>query len=193
MKHRSIAPMRTAKYGYIIVSLALCLLGVVLIVAPEFSASALGYIFGTLLLVFGAIKLTGYFSKDLYRLAFQNDLTFGILLMILGIVLFVHPGSLISFLCISLGIIILADGLLKAQIALEAKSFGLHHWWVILIFAVLTAILGLVLLFRPGEGTALIMTLLGITLISEGLLNLSTAITAVKIIKYQKPDIIDME
>ena len=37
------------------------------------------------------------------------------------------------------------------------------------------------------------MILFGITLLFEGIMNILTAITAVKIIKTQKPDIIDVE
>ena len=37
------------------------------------------------------------------------------------------------------------------------------------------------------------MVMLGITLISEGVLNLGTVLTAVRIIKNQQPDIIDVE
>ena len=37
----------------------------------------------------------------------------------------------------------------------------------------------------------LAVLLLGICLLLEGILNISTAITAVKIIRYQQPDIID--
>lgn len=37
------------------------------------------------------------------------------------------------------------------------------------------------------------MVMLGITLISEGVLNIGTVLTAVRIIKNQQPDIIDVE
>lgn len=191
MDMRSVAPMRAAKIGYIIVSVALCILGVVLIAVPEFSAAALGTVCGVLLIVFGIVRLLGYFSRDLYRLAFQYDLTFGILLIALGVVLLVHPAGLMTFLCIACGIYILSDGLFKIQIALDSKRFGLREWWLILVLAVLTGLCGLALMFRPGEGSSLLMVLLGITLLAEGILNLSTVITAVKIVRNQRPDVIE--
>lgn len=193
MGTRSIAPMRAAKIGYIIVSAALCVLGVVLIAVPELSAAALGTICGALLIVFGIVRLTGYFSRDLYRLAFQYDLPFGILLIVLGVILLIHPAGLMNFICIACGIFILSDGLFKIQIATEAKSFGIRNWWLILVLAVLTGICGLTLMFRPGEGSSLLMVLLGITLLAEGILNFSTVITAVKIVKNQMPDVIEAD
>ena len=132
---RSVAPMRTAKIGYIVMSVALCILGIVLIVFPEFSASMLGIICGVMMILFGIIRLVGYFSKDLYRLAFQYDFSFGIIMIIIGIVMLVHPGSLVNFICVALGLSFMSDGLFKIRIAFDSKSFGIREWWLILIFA----------------------------------------------------------
>lgn len=59
--------------------------------------------------------------------------------------------------------------------------------------AVITGLLGLALMLRPGAGSNLLMILLGISILSEGILNLITAITAIKIIKNQRPDVIEGE
>lgn len=193
MKLRSIVPMRTAKIGYIVISVLLCVLGVVLIAVPEFSAAMLGIMCGVLLIVFGAVRLTGYFSRDLYRLAFQYDLTLGILPVALGLIMLIRPGSLMNFICITMGLFILTDGVSKIQIAFESKKFGISEWWLILLFAVLTVVFGLILMFRPGEGSNILMVFLGLTFLSEGILNLSTVITAVKIVKNQKPDTIEID
>ncbi len=191
MKFRSIAPMRAAKIGYIIISAAFCILGIFLIAIPEFSVSFFGILCGALLIVFGCVRLLGYFSRDLYRLAFQYDLVFGILFLVLGVLLLLYPKSLLSFLSLALGVFILSDGLFKIRIAVEAKQFGIREWWLILGAAILTGVCGGILLFCPKEGNCLIAVLLGIAFLSEGILNLSTVITAVKVIKHQKPDVID--
>ncbi len=193
MRTRSTTPMHAAKIGYIIVSAALCILGILLIAVPDFSASLFGAICGVLLIVFGIVRLIGYFSRDLYRLAFQYDLPLGILLVIMGIVMLAHPGSLVTFICVALGIFILSDGLFKIQIAWDSRRFGITKWWLILAFAIVTGICGLLLLLRPGEGGRVLMIILGITLLSEGILNFSTVLSAVKIIKHQKPDVIEID
>ncbi len=193
MRTRSTTPMHAAKIGYIIVSAALCVLGILLIAVPDFSASLFGAICGVLLIVFGIVRLIGYFSRDLYRLAFQYDLPLGILLVIMGIVMLAHPGSLVTFICVALGIFILSDGLFKIQIAWDSRRFGITKWWLILAFAIVTGICGLLLLLRPGEGGRVLMIILGITLLSEGILNFSTVLSAVKIIKHQKPDVIEID
>ena len=189
---RSAAPVRTAKIGYIAVSSALCLLGIMLIVFPEFSIALLGTVCGIMLTLFGIVKLIGYFSKDLYRLAFQYDLIFGTILIAVGIVTLVNPGSVLNFICIANGLIILADGISKVRIAAESKRFGIKQWWLILASAIVTGIFGLILMLRPAESSRVMMILLGVTLILEGILSFITVITAVKIISHQQPDVIEV-
>lgn len=193
MHMRSVVPMRTAKIGYIVISAAMCVLGILLMALPDFSASVLGVIFGIMMTVFGAVRLTGYFSKDLYRLAFQYDLPFGILLIVLGIIMLIKPDRLLMFSSIAIGLFTLTDGLFKIQIAIDSRRFGISAWWLILLLAVISAGMGLVLTFRPGEGSRVIMILLGLALMSEGLLNIGTMITAVKIVHHQHPDVIEAD
>lgn len=185
--------IQTAKIGYILISLMLCALGVVLIVCPGVSAGLLCKISGVIMLLFGSIKIIGYFSKDLYRLAFQYDLAFGILIMALGVIMIARANVMISIICIILGIYVLADALLKVQMAIDAKAFGISKWWLILTVAILTGVVGFLLVLRPSESAQVVMVLLGLSLISEGLLNLITILTAVKIIRRQRPEIIDTD
>ena len=191
MKTRSVAPMRVAKIGYIVLSALICVLGVLMMVMPEQSLSSLVKIFGISMMAFGVIKLVGFFSKDLYRLAFQYDLQFGILVLVLGLIVTVKPNNALNFLCIALGISILADGLFKMQIALDSKKFGISTWWLIMLPAVCAGMVGLIMVFRPTESLRVMTILLGLSLLTEGLLNLIVALLTVKIIKNQIPDVID--
>lgn len=179
--------LRTAKYGYIVLSTLLCALGITLIADPDFSISLLCWIGGILLVLFGCIKIVGYASKDLYRLAFQYDLAFGILLISLGVILILRTGAMIHIICSLLGLCILADALLKIQISIDSRSFGIHQWWMILTAAIITSIIGFLLLFRPYESTRMAMTLLGMSILAEGILNMITVLTVVKIFRRQFP------
>lgn len=188
-KMRSVAPMRVAKTGYIAVSILLAVLGIVLIAWPTFSVNALGVICGILLILFGGVKLVGYFSKDLYRLAFQYDMPFGILLIILGIIMLIHPGNLASFICVVFGLSVLISSLFNIQTALDAKKFGINQWWLIFALSVIAAVWGLILVFRPSEAADVVAVLLGITLLFESAVNICTVVTSVKIVKNQHPDV----
>lgn len=185
--------IRTAKAGYIVISVLLCVFGIVLILIPDISAALICRIGGFILILFGTVKIISYCSRDLYRLAFQYDLALGILLIALGAILIVRTRIMMNAICIFLGIYILADALLKIQISIDSKTFGLRRWWLILAAAVVTGIFGFLLVFCPSEGTRAILLLLGISLLTEGILNLITILNAVKIIRRQMPVIMDGE
>ena len=172
---RSVTPMRAAKTGYIIMSVLLCVLGVVLFVWPGVSVAVIGELLGIGMIVF------------------EYDLAFGVLLIALGIVTLTHPGETIGFLCVVYGILVLSDGLFKVQIAVDAKRFGIDRWWAILLAAACAGVLGVLLVLRPGEGAQALTMLLGASLFLDGVMNLLVALLTVKIIRHQQPDVIETD
>ena len=193
MESRSVTPMRIAKTGYIVMSVVFCVVGVLFIALPARSAVMIGRVLGAAMAVFGVVKLVGYFSKDLYRLAFQYDLEFGILLIALGVIVLLRTNGVMDFICIAAGVAILADGLFKIQIAIDSRRFGIRDWWLIMVLAVATGGVGLLLIFRPWESVQVLTVLLGAALLAEGVLNLCVALSAVKIVKNQQPDVIETD
>ncbi len=193
METRSVTPMRAAKTGYVVMSIVFCVVGVLFIALPARSAVMIGRVLGAAMAAFGVVKLVGYFSRDLYRLAFQYDLEFGILLIALGVIVLLRTNGVMDFICIAAGVSILADGLFKIQIAIDARRFGIRDWWLILLLAVVTGGVGLLLVFRPWESVQVLTVLLGAALLAEGVLNLCVALSTVKIVKNQRPDVIETE
>lgn len=185
---RSVKLIRAAKIGYIALSAAFCALGLLLILKPDISVDVIGGLLGAGLVAFGAIKLIGYFSKDLYRLAFQFDLAFGCLMIAIGAMILMQPGTAMSALCVAMGVEIIADGLFKVQTAMDARRFGLERWWLIFAVALAVVGVGVALALRPASGAAALAALLGVALLAEGALNLCVALCAVKIIAHQQPD-----
>ena len=97
---------------------------------------------GIMLIVYGLIKILGYFSRDIYCLAFQFDLAFGVLLAAVGIIIIVRRNVVVNLIFGIFGLLILADALFKIQMSIDAKKFGLNLWWRILLVAILTGVLG---------------------------------------------------
>ena len=190
---RSTKTIRAAKTGYIIISSLLMVLGVLIMALPDLSVSVIGILAGAMLVAFGLVKLVGYFSRDLYRLAFQFDLAMGILLAVMGVILLARPHMAMNFICVALGITFLADGLLKVQMSLDARRFGLKSWWAILLFGLFVGGVGVVLVLRPTQSARIMTILLGVCTLFEGELNLIVSLFAVKIIRHQQPDVIEID
>ncbi len=187
----SVKMRRTAKTGYIVMSLAFGIFGVLLMVMPDISVMVIARLLGILLILFGTVKLVGYFSKDLYRLTYQYDLAMGILLLVLGSMVFARSDHILVFISLVHGLYALADSLFKLQTALDARRFGLQQWWLITAAAVFTGTIGFLLVLRPFESAGVLVRLAGVSLLTEGILNLVTVLSTGKILRSRKPDIIE--
>ena len=175
---RCIKTIRAAKLGYIILSVIICALGILMITRSIDSAQLIHTLIGILLILFGIVRIIGYISKDLYRLAFQHDLALGILYIVLGVIIMFKPHLALNVLSIMLGLEISMDGLLRVQTALDARRFGLTAWWLILLMAILACASGIVLMVCP-RGGRLLLQWLGIALLTEGFLSLCVVLCAV--------------
>lgn len=184
--------VKVAKTGYIVTSILFCAGGLLLFLYPSTAVTVLCYTGGGLFILGGLVKLAGYFSRDLYRLAFQFDLAYGLLLVALGLVMMLHPQGVIAVLHFLIGVVILSDGLIKVQTALDARRFGIRTWWLIAVAAAVTGMFGLLLIINPFRGAAVLTAVMGIGLLAEGLLNLCVAACAVKTIQSREPDIVDI-
>lgn len=187
--------IRSVKAAFIAVSAALIALGVWLLVKPGVSSATICVVLGTVAVIYGIVKILGYFSKDQYRLAFQFDLAVGILSIVLGVVLILRPDAVLSFLPTVIGVFILVDSILRFQTAIDAKHFGMRKWWAILLISCVGAALGGMLLFHPFEGAMAMIRLIGLTLVIDGAENLVTCLYTVKVPRRSgaDPTVIDAD
>jgi len=97
-------------------------------------------------IVIGITGIYGYFSNDMYRLAFQSDFALGIFNVILGILLIIKPIQLPVLLPTAISILTLLDGGNKSQIAIEGQRFGIHKWYLVALSALIEIAAGVVLI-----------------------------------------------
>ena len=185
-KHREGKRMKTikqAKWCYIICSLLLIAAGVYITARPYASAVIFCRVIGAVSLVYGISKILGYFSHDLYNLAFQFDLARGVFTLIFGLILLLRSARVVTFMPVIIGVFVLVDGVFKLQTAVDANRFGLSNWWLILLGSLLCIALGLLLMVDPFSGSGALMTFVGISLAIDGLQNLFNAFYTVRILK----------
>lgn len=163
--------LKMARTGYLIMSLVFYISGAIYMVLPEVSPLGICIVSGIASIVYGVIKIIGYFSKDLYCLAFQYDLACGLFLIVLGIILLARSQRLIPYLSVGLGALVLLDSLLSIQMAKDAKQFGLETWNVILTASILTGVLSVFMIADPLSTRMGRHIVAGGTLLAEGFKN----------------------
>lgn len=188
---RSVIPIRIAKFTNIATALCLCAFGICVLAMPDMTENAIRFTVGALMTLFGIFKLVGFFSKDLYRLAFQYDLPLGIVFIVLGVVMLAKSEQVVNSVCIMFGIAVFIDSVFKIKISVDAKKFGIRSWALLLALAVIVCALGAALLFRPTDSERVWLILFGVACIADGVLNLTEKLCTVKIVKNQRPDSID--
>ncbi len=183
----SAIPMQIAKIGHIVLSALLVGLAILILLNPQFPLSVFETACGIFLILFGAVKITGYASKDLYRLAFQYDFVYGFVLAGVGLVFLLRPDLSVETLGTVIGLFVFSDGVIKIQVARHAKKFGITLWWMIFAFAMLASLGGLfVAIYRFGTVPALEITM-GVIFLIEGLMNICTVLTSVRVVEYREP------
>ena len=163
--------VKSAKIMHLCSAVIFLVAGLLLALVPDFEDSGTfrNVLVGVASIIIGATGIYGYFSNDMYRLAFQQDFALGIFNVLFGILLIINPVQLSVLLPTAVSILTLLDGGNKSQMALEGKNFGIEKWYWVLISAVLEIIAGLVLILlayheldvRAWMGVA--MGLVGVT------------------------------
>lgn len=180
---------RNAKAAGCALSVGLMIMGVIVMLRPVLSIQTVGIVNGLILILFGISRLMGFFSGDIFRLAYQYDLAIGIVLILLGAALLYDPMRLCEVMCGIAGFMVVVDSVFKMQIALQAKSFGLKKWWLILASACAAGMVGMMAILFPVKGIAI----LGAALLAEGVLHLVTILTSVKTVRRDKVIIVEEE
>ena len=175
--------IKIACTGYILISIVFYITGFLCIVDPELIQLHSRTLAGIILIAYGIIKITGYFSKDLYCLAFQFDFASGILLIVLGIItLCIGSRFEGTSLLNALGVLVLIDSLLCIQTALDSKRFGLSSWKYILILSMIAGTLAVIVILRST------ITLAGCVLLAEGGMRHYIVLTTAQIPDYHYLD-----
>lgn len=178
--------LKKVKIIYSVFSVCLIILGIVLMIRSDMTAGIFCRICGVLLFLFGIVKLFGYFSRDLLQLAFQFDFAMGIISCLMGLTMIFWSEQLMEVLVIGIGLFMLMDALLRIQTALDAKKIGVQLWWMILLIALLTAVIGALLFFRPYNGIEAAAFLIGLNLSIDGILNLYVVQSTVSTIRKKE-------
>lgn len=185
MKDKSI--LKTVKTVYSAVAVLECILGLVMLCYPGFSLSALGIILGIGLVLFGVVELIAYFSGSAPLILSRNVLAGGIFFIILGVLVLTNPLGLMNFICIVVGVGILADSLFKLQSVLDVRQFmSRGSWWLVFAALLLSVLSGILLVFWPGESGRALIVLLGIGLLLNGAFNIFDVVYVTRYVKEFK-------
>ncbi len=164
--------VKQAKIFNLIIYSFMVAIGLFLILFTGLSMETETVILSILCLLVGGAKILGYFSNDLYRLAFQFDFAIGLFLIIIGILSLIVGRNDPLGMSKLFGIYVVIDGLLKLQTAFDAKKFGIDKWLVILLTAIVLVGSGVLTLIAPYSEQISQFLVLDIAMMIDGVVNI---------------------
>lgn len=153
------------------------LVGVLILVWPGKTAMVVTAIIAIYAIAAGlAYAGMGIFSRYKGGWVRVGYVVLGILFIIAGIIAFANLAQATAWLAVFLGILVGIMWIVEGIVALSTLGDSPSKVWTV-IFAILSIIAGIVLLFSPLWGAVVLWWLLGISLIVLGVINVVRAFT----------------
>jgi|LAHS01.1.fsa_nt_gb uncharacterized membrane protein HdeD (DUF308 family) len=150
--------LKQVKWESVVSSIALIVIGLLMIIYPNVSATVVAKIIGVCFIVFGAINIIAYFLLNIDDILYRNDFVIGLLALIFGAAILVKQDLILDLIPLILGLVILTSGFTKLERAVISKRIGYSNSAIYVVLAMISIILGIVVIFfLNGESMASIL------------------------------------
>ena len=158
----------------IILPIFFCLVcGILLILFGNLALRITAYVLAGVMLLCGIWSIITYIRSTPVRRITESRLATGLILLVAGSLLAFNPNYLEDILPFIWGLALLFGAFLKIQYAFDEKSVNVNKWWIMLVCAAFSVIIGVLSLLNPaflGDNRNL---LIGILLVLEALLDIT--------------------
>ena len=174
---------RVKKYmnTQIVISVLYFILGIALMIIPDNSINTIGNIMAVSSIIFGIYLLILDYEGGF--LLIIDLLPAGILSLVLGVLILLNQGILLSLLSIIAGIWIILASSLNLKLSLYMKEVEGKSWMATIIITLISIISGIILLINPKLGIEALTPYIGLFIIVYAI---SNTIVMVLFKKYMK-------
>jgi len=155
----------------ILLSVLMIVIGLLLAIWPGHVMTTALKILGIALLVGGGLLIYAWYSGR-NRDSSVITLAEGIVLAVAGLVVLLAPRFLISIVPFAVGALITLNGIFNLAQAFDQRRVSYSRWNLSLAMAILTIVLGLLILFNPFSTMEMLVVAIGVIIIYNGVSNL---------------------
>ncbi|MDD3213261.1 MAG: DUF308 domain-containing protein [Eubacteriales bacterium] len=145
--------------------------GLLLLLWPNLALTIANYALAAVLCVMGIVLVIEYLRAEKMERAQGLGLTKGLILLLVGLVLLVKSQLLITVLPFLWGVAMVIGGFAKVQMAFDLRGFDRKQWWLMLLGALLSFVLGIFAVTQPVFLANVITQFMGISLLVEAVLD----------------------
>ena len=175
------------KKNWILSAIITGVIGLILLLFPGQALLSVTYCIGGLSIAVGVIRTVRYFKQDhSYPFLFQSDLVTGLLAIGLGLFMVTQPKSVMTLLPHIFGILMIGCGVGNILRAVDAKKAGFRLWGWLLGLAIVSVILGWLVLGNPFGAAEVVVAVAGGCMVYESITDLITTFVLQKKLKILK-------
>lgn len=178
--------LKTIKLDALLAAVLCIIFGLVLIFQPMLTTVLICRILGIVIIINGIGRLLNYFFKNesMFR---QLDLIIGVLLTVVGCWILFSPTSVIKIIPIIFGFVMIVHGATDLKHATNLHQYEDNNWKLAGIFALVTILLGEIVLFNPFSAMSTLIRFIGIFLAYDGISDVWIILKISKAIKKAEP------
>ncbi len=150
----AIAPVlkRVKSTGWmaILESIIIGALGVILIINPEGILKVIFYVVGIFLMVKGVYHVVNYFAVHGKYDFYNNDLLYGIIALVFGVICVILWEQLSNAIGIVVGAWMIYGALVRLNTAIKLHAAGVKEWFYVLLLSMVMLALGIYMIVSVG-------------------------------------------
>lgn len=131
-------------------SLVIGVLGIFLLVKPTEMTQIIFYIVGIFLMIKGVYKIINYFAVHGKYDFYNNDLLYGIIALVFGVIAVVLWQQLGQFIGIVVGAWMIYGALVRMNTAIKMHTAGIKEWFYVLLLSMVMLALGIYMVISVG-------------------------------------------
>lgn len=127
----------------ILEALAVGVMGILMILYPDTVTKVVFYVIGIFLMVKGIYKVINFFAMHSKTDFYNNDLLYGVIALVFGVLIVVLYERLQEVLGIIIGVWIIYSALVRMNTSIKMHAAGLREWFYVFLFSAVMLALGI--------------------------------------------------
>ena len=148
--------LKSVGWAAILESLVIGVLGIVLLWHPEGVLTAIFYVVGIFLMIKGVYKILNYFATHGQYDFYNNDLLYGIVALVFGVIAVVLWEELGGVIGLVVGAWMIYGSLVRINTAIKMRTAGIREWFYVLVLALVMLALGIYMIINMGAVLAVV-------------------------------------
>ncbi len=170
----------------VIISAVLCIIaGIAVMIWPAAVTLVLGRVVGVVLILMGLKHSVSYLQD---RGTARLGLASGVVIFALGILVMIRPSVVAQMVAVVVGVVLIMHGLEDMQMGMESKSCKDENWWLCMLFAAITIMFGIFVIWKYFQVAEVAAWLLGLALVFDGVSDLFIIYKVISAIKRMKEE-----